>query len=42
MDDAKLNYKDNDELERLLHTMKTFNDYIRMEFWFDKCAKTSF
>ena len=39
MDDLK-SYATNDEqLESLLHTVKMFRDYIKMQFRLDKCAK---
>ena len=39
MDDLKLYAKDDSEVERLLRTVKGFNDDIGMEFGLSKCAK---
>jgi len=42
MDDLKLYGKDDRDLEKLLVTVKTFTDDIKMEFGLDKCAKATF
>jgi hypothetical protein len=39
MDDLKMVAKSEKELQRQIQTVKTFSDYIRMEFGFEKCAK---
>ena len=38
MDDLKLYEKSAVELESLLNTVRTFSNYISMEFGLDKCA----
>ena len=42
MDDLKIYAKDDTELEKLLHTVKTSSDEIGMEFGLYKCAKATF
>jgi len=42
MDDLKLYAQNDDELERLLKTVKDFSDDIGMKFGLDKCAKATF
>jgi hypothetical protein len=42
MDDMKLIAKSEEELQKQIQTVKTFNDVIRMDFGIDKCAKTTF
>jgi hypothetical protein len=41
-DDLKLLAKLEEELQRQIHTVKTFSDYIHMEFGLEKCAKVIF
>jgi len=40
MDDLKLFYRDETELQQDLTIVKTFSDSIRMDFGLDKCATT--
>jgi hypothetical protein len=42
MDDLKLTARSEEELQRQIHTVKTFSDDIRMEFGLEKCAKITF
>ena len=42
MDDLKLFAKDDDNLEGLLQTVKSFSDDIGMKFGLEKCAKATF
>jgi hypothetical protein len=42
MDDLKLIVKSEEELQRQIQTVKTFNDDIHMEFGLEKCAKITF
>ena len=42
MDNLKLFAKDDNDLEGLLQTVKTFSDEISMSFGLDKCAKATF
>ena len=42
MDDIKLYAKDDNQIEGLLGTVKTFSDDIGMEFGLDKCSKVTF
>ena len=42
MDDLKLFGKNDNEIDGLLKTVKTFSDDIGMEFGLDKCAKATF
>jgi len=42
MDDLKLIAKSEEELQKQIQTVKTFSDYVHMEFWLDKCAKITF
>jgi hypothetical protein len=42
MDDLKLIAKSEEELQKQIQTVKTFSDYIHMEFGLDKCAKITF
>jgi hypothetical protein len=39
MDDLKLIAKSEEKLQREIQTVKTFSDYIHMEFGLEKCAK---
>jgi hypothetical protein len=39
MDDLKLITKLEEELQRQIQTVKTFSDYILMEFGLEKCVK---
>ena len=41
MDDLKLFAKDDNDLEGLLQTMKTFSDDIGMSFGLNKCVKAT-
>ena len=42
MDDLKLYGRNPDQLDGLLHTVRTFSDGIQMKFGLDKCAITHF
>ena len=42
MDDLKLYGRNPDQLDGLLHTVRTFSDDIRMKFGLDKCAIAQF
>jgi hypothetical protein len=42
MDDLKLIVKSEEELQKQIQTVKTFNDVIRMDFGLDNCAKITF
>ena len=42
MDDLKLYGRNPDQLEGLLHTVRTFSDDIQMKFGLDKCAIAHF
>jgi hypothetical protein len=42
MDDLKLIAKSEEELQRQIHTVKTFSEDIHMEFGLEKCAKVTF
>ncbi|XP_077968883.1 uncharacterized protein LOC144422860 [Styela clava] len=42
MDDLKLYSKNDNQLEMLLKTLKSFSDDIKMTFGLEKCAKASF
>ena len=42
MDDLKLYGRNPDQLDGLLHTVRTFSDDIRMKFGLDKCAVAHF
>ena len=42
MDDLKLYGRNPDQLDGLLHTVRTFSDNIRMKFGLDKCAIAHF
>ena len=42
MDDLKLYGRNPDQLDGLLHTVRTFSDDIRMKFGLDKCAIAHF
>ena len=42
MDDLKLSGRNPDQLDGLLHTVRTFSDDIRMKFGLDKCAIVHF
>ena len=42
MDDLKLYSRNPDQLDGLLHTVRTFSDDIRMKFGLDKCAVAHF
>ena len=42
MDDLKLIFKSEKELQKQIQTVKTFNDVIHMEFGLEKCAKIAF
>jgi hypothetical protein len=39
MDDLKLIVKSEEELQKQIQTVKTFNDIIHMDFGLDKCDK---
>ena len=39
MDDLKLIAKSEEELQKLIKTVKIFSDDINMEFWLEKYAK---
>ena len=38
MDNLKLYSRNSDQLDGLLHTVRTFSDDIQMKFCLDKCA----
>ena len=42
MDDLKLYGRNSDQLDGLLHTIRTFSDDIQMKFGLDKCAVAHF
>jgi hypothetical protein len=42
MDDLKLIAKSEEELQKQIQTIKTFNDNIHMDFGLEKCAKITF
>jgi hypothetical protein len=42
MDDLKLIAKSKEELRKQIQTVKTFSDYIHMDFGLEKCAKITF
>jgi len=42
MDDLKLTAKSEEELQKQIQTIKTFSDYIHMEFGLEKYAKIAF
>ena len=42
MDDLKLYGRNSDQLDGLLHTVRTFSDDIQMKFGLDKCAVAHF
>ena len=42
MDDLKLIAKSEEELQKEIQTVKTFNDDINMEFGLEKCSKFTF
>jgi hypothetical protein len=42
MDDLKLIAKSEEELKKQIQTVKTFSDYIHMDFGLDRCAKITF
>ena len=42
MEDLKVYARDDIELEKLLHTVRTFSDEIGLEIGLDKCAKSTF
>ena len=42
MDDLKTYARNDNEQKKLLDTVKTFSDDIKMEFGLDKCAKATF
>src|SRR5215469_16214817 len=42
MDDLKLIAKSEEELRKLIQTVKTFRDDIHMDFGLEKCAKVTF
>ena len=42
MDDLKLIAKSYEELRKQIQTVKTFSDYIHMDFGLEKCAKITF
>ena len=42
MDDLKLYGRNPDQLDGLLHTVRTFSDDIQMKFVLDKCAIADF
>jgi len=42
VDDLKLTGKTEEELQRQMQVVRTFSDYIHMEFGPDKCAKIAF
>ena len=42
MDDLKLIAKSEEELQKRIQTVKTFSDYIHMEFGLEKNAKITF
>ena len=42
MDDLKLYGRNSDQLDELLHTVRTFSDDIQMKFGLDKCAVAHF
>ena len=42
MDDLKLDGRNSDQLDGLLHTVCTFSDDIQMKFGLDKCAVSHF
>jgi len=39
MDDLKMVVKSDEELQKQIQIVKTFSDYIHMEFELEKCAK---
>ena len=41
-DELKLTAKSEEDLQKQIQTVKTFSDYVHMEFWLDKCAKITF
>ena len=42
MDDLKLIFKSEKELQKQIQTVKNFNDGIHMEFGLEKCGKIAF
>ena len=42
MDDLKLIAKSEEQLQKQIQTVKSFSDYINMEFGLEKCAKITF
>jgi hypothetical protein len=42
MDDLKLIAKPEEELRKLIQTVKTFSDDIHMDFGLEECAKITF